>query len=160
MVHYPSLPPLPPPSNPHVELATSQQPPAPPHPHRTSRHKPSPIKTAPAAETAAQALEKQAQQTTEVASGPSSDASPIGQLTAGGDATNIQQRRDIEQLITNTENGLDKISRGLNTEEQKTAIQIRTFLTKAKQALIDNDLDGANTLATKAKVLLDELTKK
>jgi ribosomal protein S20 len=38
-------------------------------------------------------------------------------------------------------------------------VEIRTFLTKAKQALSQDDLDGAQTLATKAKVLLDELTK-
>jgi hypothetical protein len=32
-------------------------------------------------------------------------------------------------------------------------------LTKAKKALDQDDLDGANTLATKAKVLLEELLK-
>jgi len=41
-----------------------------------------------------------------------------------------------------------------------TATQIRTFLSKAKQALDQDDLDGANTLVTKAKVLLAELTTK
>jgi hypothetical protein len=159
MAHYPALPPLPPPNAPRVELASVQETPPAPRPHRASHRKPSPAKTSPASETT---TEKQPQQqTTEVASAaPAPDASPIGQLTAGEDATNIQQRRDVEQLITNTENGLDRISRNLNTDEQKTAVQIRTFLTKAKQALADNDLDGANTLATKAKVLLNELTKK
>jgi len=55
---------------------------------------------------------------------------------------------------------LTGIKRTLSTDEQLTSTQIKTFLTKAKQALADNDLDGAQTLATKAKVLLDELTKK
>jgi hypothetical protein len=139
-----------------VELATVTEAPPPSHPHRSARRKPSPAKTGATTETASAPEKPQ----TEIAASGTPDASPIGQLTAGGDATNIQQRHDIEQLINNTENGLDKIGRTLNTDEQKTAVQIRTFLTKAKQALTDNDLDGANTLATKAKVLLDELRKK
>ena len=43
-------------------------------------------------------------------------------------------------------------------DEEATAVQIRLFLAKARQATNSNDLDGARTLALKAKVLLDELT--
>ena len=63
------------------------------------------------------------------------------------------------ETITNTENGLNGIKRALSSQEQETVSQIRTFLQKARQALSNDDLDGAKTLATKAKVLLDELTK-
>jgi len=54
---------------------------------------------------------------------------------------------------------VNSIKRTLNAQEQETATQIRTFLRNAKQALSNDDLDGAHTLATKAKVLLDELNK-
>jgi ribosomal protein S20 len=40
-----------------------------------------------------------------------------------------------------------------------TAAQIRTFLKQAEQAMDNGDMDGAHTLATKAKLLLDELIK-
>jgi phosphoribosylformimino-5-aminoimidazole carboxamide ribonucleotide (ProFAR) isomerase len=62
-------------------------------------------------------------------------------------------------IITTTENGLGGIKRTLTPQEEETVSQIKAFLTKAHEALKNNDLDGAHTLATKAKVLLDELNK-
>ena len=44
-------------------------------------------------------------------------------------------------------------------QEQKTSTQIREFLKQAKTALGSGDLDGANTLVVKAKVLLSELSQ-
>jgi hypothetical protein len=93
------------------------------------------------------------------ASGEPAAASPIGQLSTGDAAEQAQTRKETVDIITNTENGLNNIKRTLNAQELETANQIRTFLTKAKQALSIDDLDGAHTLATKAKVLLDELNK-
>jgi outer membrane biosynthesis protein TonB len=86
-------------------------------------------------------------------------ASPIGQLSTGDAAEQAQTRKETVDIITSTENGLNGIKRSLSAQEQETANQIKTFLTKAKQALSNEDLDGALTLATKAKVLLDELNK-
>jgi hypothetical protein len=97
---------------------------------------------------------------TQTASTAASDVSPIGQLSSGGADASSQGHQDVEHLITDTENGLNGIKRTLNSDEQMTSTQIKTFLTKARQALADNDLDGAKTLANKAKVLLEELTKK
>jgi hypothetical protein len=85
--------------------------------------------------------------------------SPIGQLSTAGDSANTMSRDAILQKINQTESGLNGIKRSLTSEEQTTTTQIRTFLTKAKQALEQDDLDGAHTLLTKAQVLLDELTK-
>lgn len=85
--------------------------------------------------------------------------SPIGQLSTTGDNTGTPARSEILKQIDETEKGLSSIKRSLKPEEQTTATEIRTFLTKAKQALSQDDLTGANTLVTKAKVLLDELTK-
>lgn len=85
-------------------------------------------------------------------------ASPIGTLTTGVGESSGQKRRETSDLINNTEQGLNGIKRSLSTQEQETATQIRTFLKQAKEALKIDDVDGANTLATKAKVLLAELT--
>jgi ribosomal protein S20 len=52
---------------------------------------------------------------------------------------------------------LNDIGRTLNSQEQITASQIRSFLKQAGDALAAGDVDGAHTLAAKAKVLLGEL---
>jgi hypothetical protein len=93
--------------------------------------------------------------------GPAPETSSIGELSSGGDgATGSQTRRETTDLITNTENGVKGVmKRSLTSQEQETVNQIKDFLSKARQALSIDDLDGAKNLATKAKVLLDELTK-
>jgi hypothetical protein len=85
--------------------------------------------------------------------------SPIGQLTTGDSAMGEKAKRETTDLIGGTEQGLSGIKRSLSTEEKVTAAQIRTYLKQAQQALASGDTDGAHTLATKAKLLLDELTK-
>jgi hypothetical protein len=80
----------------------------------------------------------------------------IGQLSSGDPSNDNQQ---IEEFIAATEHGLTTINRQLDDQEQKTADHIREDLKQARLALTSGDLDGAHTLAAKAKVLLDELTK-
>jgi hypothetical protein len=92
-------------------------------------------------------------------SAPGGSASPIGQLTTGDSALGERTKHETADLIGGTQQGLNGIRRSLSTEEQVTAAQIRTFLKQAQQALDSGDADGAHTLATKAKLLLDELTK-
>jgi hypothetical protein len=91
-----------------------------------------------------------------VAGGP---GSPIGQLTTGDSALGERTKHETADLIGGTQQGLNGIKRSLSTDEQVTASQIRTFLKEAQQELDTGDTDGAHTLATKAKLLLDELTK-
>lgn len=95
----------------------------------------------------------------ELANGVPTDTSPIGQLSAAGESTNITRRRQIVDEINATEKGLNEIKHPLTKRELATATQIRTFLEKAKLALTQADLDGANTLVTKARVLLNEIVK-
>lgn len=80
--------------------------------------------------------------------------SAIGQLSAGdsGDLRTV-----TEDTIASTEKGVNGIGRTLNDTETKTAAQIREFLKQAREALHTGDVDGAHTLAVKAKVLLTEL---
>jgi len=61
--------------------------------------------------------------------------------------------------IAATERQLNGIDRVLSKQEQKTARQVREFLKQAREALNSGDVDGAHTLAAKARVLLGELTQ-
>ncbi len=88
-----------------------------------------------------------------------SEMSPIGQLSTANDTSNTADRNTIVKQIDDTENSLNAIKRSLNSEEQKTVIQIRTYITRARDALKNDDLDGARTTSTKAHVLLLELTQ-
>ena len=103
------------------------------------------------------AAEKKAPET-QAHAGNSAAPSPIGELTAGDSAAAAQTSRQAEDLIKLTQDGVDKIKRTLTADEKKTVAEIAAFLKKAQQALQNGDVDGAYGLATKAKLLLDELT--
>ncbi len=91
----------------------------------------------------------------EVANG-SAPVSAIGQLSSGAPG---DYRQQIEGAIAGIERGLNGITRTLDDTEQKTANNIREDLKQAKAALDSGDVEGAHTLAAKAKALLDELSK-
>ena len=80
----------------------------------------------------------------------SPEVSAIGQLSSG-DPSDLRQQ--TVNSIAATERGLNRITRPLNDQEQKTAAQIREFLKEAKAALDSGDVDGAHTLTAKARVL-------
>ena len=82
------------------------------------------------------------------------EVSAIGQLSSGDPA---DLRYQTQGSIASTERGLNGINRRLNDTEQKTAEHIREFIKQAKAALASGDVDGASTLAAKARVLLTEL---
>jgi len=84
------------------------------------------------------------------------EVSAIGQLSSG-DPANSDLRRQTLDSIAATERGLNGINRALSDQERKTTAQIREFLKQAREALATGDVDGAHTLAAKAKVLLSEL---
>ncbi len=89
----------------------------------------------------------------QAANGPPA-VSAIGQLSSGDPN---EAKRQAQASIDATERGLKGITRALDDTEQKTAAHIREFLKQARDALASGDVDGANTLAAKAKVLLAEL---
>jgi hypothetical protein len=91
---------------------------------------------------------------TQVASNEAPPVSAIGNLSTP-DPPNMRQQTDAS--IQSTEKTLNGITRPLNDDEQKTAAQIREFLKQAREAITAGDIDGAHTLADKAKVLLEEL---
>ena len=120
----------------------TEEKPKPPVKHK--RPAPPPQQQAPAANT------------TQQASLGTPAVSAIGQLTSG-DAPDLRQQ--TLNSIAETERGVNGITRSLNDQEKKTVDHIREFLKKARTALNSGDVDGASTLAAKAKVLLSELTK-
>lgn len=94
------------------------------------------------------------EQASNAAPGGSPEVSAIGQLTPGDSP---DQATQTDHALTSIDQGLRAITRPLSDQEQKTAAQIREYLKQARTALAAGDVDGAHTLAVKAKVLLDEL---
>jgi outer membrane biosynthesis protein TonB len=88
------------------------------------------------------------------ASSGTPEVSAIGQLSTG-DPGNA--RSQTEESIAATERGVNGLNRQLSDSEKKTLSHIREFIKQAKSALASGDVDGASTLAAKAKVLLTEL---
>ncbi len=118
--------------------------------------KPAPKHKKPKPETEAHTNQAPAQpaQNAQQASNGTPEVSAIGQLSTGEPA---DLRTATVSSLDSTERGLKNIHRRLSAQEEKTAAQIREYIKQARAALDSNDLDGANTLATKAKLLLAEL---
>jgi outer membrane biosynthesis protein TonB len=155
--------PLPPPSAQSVPL-----PPPPPPKKMRKPKKPKPADPPPATATAPAASQNSqasvGSTTAQATSSPQSQTaatsnSAIGQLTTGDSASGERTKHETADLIGTTQQGLSAIKRALSNEEKATAGQIHNYLKQAQQALENGDADGAHLLATKAKVLLDELMK-
>lgn len=118
--------------------------------------KPSPKHKKPKPETEAHANQApgQATQPSQQAANGTPEVSAIGQLSTGEPA---DLRATTVNSLNETERGLKNLHRQLDGQEEKTAAQIREYIKQARAALASNDLDGASTLATKAKLLLAEL---
>ena len=76
--------------------------------------------------------------------------------SVGGDAT--QKKDAANKMLAATEDNLKKIaSRQLSAAEQDSVSQIRQFVDQSKSALAAANLERAQTLAWKAKLLSDDL---
>ena len=153
-------PELPPAELPTVTPAPKSTPPPPPPKPQKEHHKPkhTTIEANPEPTPAATAPSQNQTNTEQAANGAGpTNASPIGELAVPGEATNVPRRDHINIEIDSTEKSLNNLKRQLNKDEQTTAAQIRTYIAKSRDAMKQEDLDGANILITKAKVLLDEL---
>jgi hypothetical protein len=160
----PPMPTLPPYVNQPVMLDTTVPPEPVPskeeaHPKRPKRH----LKTTepPQQETQKPATQPATPAETEEAANNSqpSESSPIGQLSTASGDKNTADRQTLLEKINTTENTLNGIHRPLSSDEQKTAALIRTFITRARDALKTDDFNGATNYYTRAHILLEELTK-
>jgi hypothetical protein len=89
---------------------------------------------------------------------PSPEDTAIGALTAGGEA-NPQTKQEAADLITASEKRLNTLPAQKAEEEKAQVSKVKNFLKDAQEALNTGDAEGAKTLATKAKLLLDDLEK-
>lgn len=78
----------------------------------------------------------------------------LGQISSG-DPPDL--RLQTQNSINSIEQQLAGIRGNVSEQDKKTIEHIREFLNQAKKALTSGDVDGANTLAAKAKVLLAEV---
>ncbi len=140
-----TLPPLP---------SFAQQPVLPPEhiQHRRVTRKSAPDTTAPESHPSSAEGADSADQT-------SNSTTVVGTLSADDSATNPDQTAQTKNLIQYTEDLLKKVSPQQQEEHKDTVAQIGSFLAQARQALSTNDQVGAQTLANKAKILVDELLK-
>lgn len=89
---------------------------------------------------------------------PPPEETAIGALTAGGEAS-PQTKQDAADLIASSEKRLNALTAQKAEEEKTTVSKVKNFLKDAQEALKSGDAEGAKTLATKAKLLLDDLEK-
>jgi hypothetical protein len=81
-------------------------------------------------------------------------------LPGGSQEQNAHGRENADQLVAATEQNLKKLSaRQLTSSQQSTLEQIQTYLRQARSAADAGDFSRANTLAYKARLLSDELSK-
>jgi hypothetical protein len=158
-----SLPPVPPVIPPTasrpIKLDTMAPPEARPEVAATQPHHPPKRHSRPTPEEAkapAGSTQSTAPPSNQVASVEPSDKTPLGQLSTPTDPVG---RQAISEQIDSTENGVNAIKRNLSADEQKTVTLIRQYITRARDALNVGDFDAANTMSSKAKQLLQELTK-
>ncbi len=155
-----TLPPMPPLTFPDVQLAKPESatpvvqaappesvpPPAKHVRHHRARHK---------TDTGTAATES----TPNPAPAAASGATALGQLSADDAAVSPDQTAQTEHLIQSLESRLKKMPKSQQAKHKEDIAQANSFLAQAKQAWTMNDRVGAQTLANKAKILLDELSK-
>ncbi len=110
---------------------------------------------------------KPAQPTTTAAATPppAPEATPvpaevtaIGALSSGGD-TSPRAQQEAANLIAANEKRISGLSTQKVEEEKAQISKVRNFQRQAQEALNSGDTEGAKTLATKAKLLLDDIEK-
>jgi hypothetical protein len=85
-------------------------------------------------------------------------ASVIGSLSAGGDEV-TEQKKQAAEAMAEVEKRLAGLAAATVASQKEGLARVRNFLRQAHEAYSSGDADGALTLATKAKVLLEDLLK-
>ncbi len=89
---------------------------------------------------------------------PAESASVIGEFTPGGDQ-DPKVQKEATDLIAANEKRLNSLSPEVARGQATLVSNVRNFQKQAQQALKAGDAAGAKTLATKGKLLLDDLEK-
>ena len=94
----------------------------------------------------------------EIETPPSATASAVSAAQwSTGTALDPKQRAQMLTTIQVQDHRAGEVKPSSSADQQAILVQIKLFLEKARDAVANNDLDGAMTLTTKARVLLDEL---
>lgn len=86
------------------------------------------------------------------------DVAAIGVLTSGSDSS-PRAAQDAADLITANEKRLNALPAQQTDDAKAQVTKVKNFLKQAQEALRTGDTEGAKTLATKAKLLLDDIEK-
>lgn len=86
------------------------------------------------------------------------ETAAIGALTVGGES-NPQSKQEATDLIASIVKRLNALSTQASDEKKVQINQVRNFVRDAQDALKSGDAEGAKTLATKAKLLMDDMEK-
>ncbi|RSL19288.1 hypothetical protein EDE15_4950 [Edaphobacter aggregans] len=89
---------------------------------------------------------------------PATEEAAIGALTSGGEA-NPKSQQEAAEMIAANEKRLNGLSAQMSDEQKAQISKVKNFQRQAQEALNSGDVEGAKTLATKAKLLLDDLLK-
>jgi hypothetical protein len=95
----------------------------------------------------------------QVASAPDPATLAIGALSSGGEST-PQTQQQTKDLIASIRKRLSALSAKIASQQKDEVSQVSRFLKQAQQALDSGDAEGAKNLATKARLLMDDVEKK
>lgn len=96
-------------------------------------------------------------QPVETASAAPSGIADLGELTTGGESNNEQFRSQTQDLLRTQNRRLASMSSSVIAMHAQQVEQARLYLKQAADAWKKQDMEGARTLGTKAKVILDEI---
>ena len=82
-----------------------------------------------------------------------------GQISPGPTPDTAHTQTSTDQLLQGAEANLNGITRQLSKDEEAMRAQSREFIKQSRNAITENDLARAHTLAVKARLLSDELVK-
>ena len=95
----------------------------------------------------------------QVANDDAAAALAIGALSAGGDSA-AHTPQQVQDLINTVLKRMSALTAQTLSAQRREVRQVRNFLDQAQKALKSGDAEGANTLATKAGLLMDDVEKK
>lgn len=90
---------------------------------------------------------------------PAGAPATLGALAPGGGNANPKQQQEVTAKIGSVEKRVTDLPPATAEREQKQIAKVRQFLNEAADALRGGDAEGAGILATKADLLMDDLTK-
>lgn len=90
---------------------------------------------------------------------PSTAPATLGALAPGGGNADPRQQQEVMAKIGAVEKRINDLPSATADREQKQIAKVRQFLKEASDAWKGGDVEGAGILATKADLLMDDLTK-